>query len=513
MKLEDELGEDGGKALNTSLPAKQIQAGIYIHPFNIGWSFLLAILFASTMALAKVNQESIVGALGSYASPQQIALVVKALYWMALTNLGSLLVKQLSARRILSRTGRPAPGLLLNFIVWVIWVISGALIITFVLNRSITGILTASSVVVAVIGFALRSMIADLFYGISMALERPFEIGDWIRIGEDKVGEVREFSWRTTTLRTKEEISIVLPNNLLANSSFRNYSRPTTIWRTSFQVTLDYSVTAYEVERVMLSAVRQVPETATIDKTPKIRIIEFDLHGILWEIQFWVPDYPSSSKVIYEVQRAALRNLHFAGITVPRKKTEFYVETLRNKQETEEDNIRNWLHRIDLFRPLPAEEKMDLQERAKPQLFLESQRVVVQHEEGDSLFVLQQGTLRVDISIGANAFSTVAKLRPGDVFGEMSLLTGARRSASVTAETDSIVYEISKSELESVIHRHPNLIEEIGTIVAARQDSNKVLSDSERSDADASLNQASIAAQLIRNMKKFFGLSSSRDPK
>ena len=156
---------------------------------------------------------------------------------------------------------------------------------------------------------------------------------------------------------------------------------------------------------------------------------------------------------------------------------------------------------------------MDLQERAKPQLFLESQQVVVQHEEGDSLFVLQQGTLRVDISIGKNAVSTVAKLRPGDVFGEMSLLTGARRSASVTAETDSIVYEISKSELEAVIHRNPNLVEEIGTIVAARQNRNKEHSDNERSDGEDTQNQASIAAQLIQNMKSFFGLSASKEQK
>ncbi|MBF0284595.1 MAG: mechanosensitive ion channel [Magnetococcales bacterium] len=83
---------------------------------------------------------------------------------------------------ILKRTGVRVPKLITDLTALIVWLTTLLIIIAFVFNGSITGIVATSSVAVAVLGFAVKSLISDLFSGFAISLEHPFDIGDWIEI-------------------------------------------------------------------------------------------------------------------------------------------------------------------------------------------------------------------------------------------------------------------------------------------------------------------------------------------
>ena len=169
-------------------------------------------------------------------------------------------------------SGFPVPRFLaqVTLVVFVITAIS--IIMVKVYAVPVTGVLTTSGIFIAIIGFALRNMISDVFTGIALGMERPFSVGDWIQIVDGTLGKVVEMNWRSTRLITREEISVVIPNSELATSTFKNFSKPERAWRDEFDILLHQRVTTHQAERILLSAVNQVPEIVAVGKPPEVRI-------------------------------------------------------------------------------------------------------------------------------------------------------------------------------------------------------------------------------------------------
>src|SRR3954454_24432531 len=120
---------------------------------------------------------------------------------------------------------RKPSRLLTDLVAAVIWAAAALLVIGNVLKVPLTGILTTSGVAVAVLGFALRDMLASLFAGIALNVEQPYRIGDWLEFGSGTVGRVVEVSWLTTRLQTQDGIGLVVPNAQLATRNFSNFNQ------------------------------------------------------------------------------------------------------------------------------------------------------------------------------------------------------------------------------------------------------------------------------------------------
>tara|TARA_B100000965_G_scaffold213715_1_gene178580 strand:+ start:199 stop:1716 length:1518 start_codon:yes stop_codon:yes gene_type:complete len=403
------------------------------------------------------------------------------------------------------RTGTEAPKLLIDMTGALIAVIVSGGALAFVFGISPTGFLTTSGIVIAIVGFALRSMISDLFTGVALGVERPFNIGDWIEVGEGEVGRVVEMNWRATRLVTKEEISVVIPNSQLATLPFRNYSKPDGFWRDKFDIVLDYEVTAYQAERLLLSAVNQIPEIAAIPREPEVRIIDYTERGIKWEIRYWVPDYPSMSALRYRVQRNVLRNLHFSAIRVPKAK----MELSSNRRDVDDDHsledIR-FFRETDLLSPLHETELNELAASARHRLVLQGDPVVRQGDESGSLYIVREGLLNVTITGDHGEETLVGHLVPGTFFGEMSLLTGAPAGATVTPGIDSVMFEIKKESLEPVIRKRPELAQLMSEVLASRQMLN-ARRLAERGGGDGAKEKATLKQQLLGRIRGFFGIS------
>ena len=160
------------------------------------------------------------------------------------------------------------PKLLTQMTLMLLIIIAVGIIMVQIYEVPTSGVLTTSGLFIAIIGFALRDMISDLFTGIALGIERPFSVGDWIQVPDGTVGRVVEMNWRSTRLITREEISVVIPNSELAISTFKNFSKPERAWRDEFEILLHQTVTIHQAERILLSAINQVPEIVAVGKQP-----------------------------------------------------------------------------------------------------------------------------------------------------------------------------------------------------------------------------------------------------
>ncbi|MDB5361757.1 MAG: MscS Mechanosensitive ion channel [Rhodospirillales bacterium] len=406
---------------------------------------------------------------------------------------------------ILRRTGSAATRLLTDLVNGLILVSAFAAIIAFVLDKPVTGLIATSGVAVAVVGFALKSMISDLFSGIAITLERPFRMGDWIEITGGTVGKVLNISWRATGLLLGNGNYVVVPNGRLSEMVIKVYDRPATPWRDEIDITLGYDVTAYQVERILLSAAMDVPQVAAQPKAPDVRIIEFGDNGVKWRLRFWVPDYPNQGPIRYAVQRNVLRNLHFSGIETPVARIDARVShpTAANLSSR---GTEAFLGRVSLFNMLEAEEVAELTQSVAFRLALAGTAVVRRNEAGASLFLVKEGLCEVLIPDGDGTERSVAHLKPGAFFGEMSLLTGAPRSATVRAVVDSMVIEIAKEALQPILSRREAVVEAMSNALAERQLHNDRAAFEGASSAEAKIAHQTLAGQLLGRMRSFFGL-------
>lgn len=358
---------------------------------------------------------------------------------------------------MMRRQGRPASGLVVQISSIVIGVVFAGLVAGHVFALPITGLLTTSGILIAIIGFALRNIISDVFTGFALGVEGSFTIGEWVEI-DAIVGRVTEINWRATSLLTRDGILIVVPNSLLANQTLRNFSRPHHEWRDELEILLPYAVTSHRAERLLVSAVHAVRELTDLRREPEIRIAGYTENGIRWTVRYWVPDYPSVSRLRHEVHRNILRNLHYASVEVPSQRVDLHSPGQSPGDGAEFTRLTRFLANTELFDALESAELEQLAHAVDTRLVTTNEAVVRQGEPGDSLYILREGLLDVVVTRESDSAPiTVNRMRPGSFFGEISLMTGEPRSATVVPCVDSIVLELPRAALEPIMQARPEL--------------------------------------------------------
>jgi small-conductance mechanosensitive channel len=429
------------------------------------------------------------------------SLVLFAIALLAIRLLHILIWNGIVARR----SGGPPPRLLTDLVDGAILVVTLILVIAFVFDKPVNGLIATSGVAVAIIGFALKTMISDLFSGIAITLERPFRLGDWIEIEKGPVGRVRTMSWRATGIELENGLHMVVPNGQLSEMVLRIYDRPERRWRDEIDVTLDYGVTEQQAERVLLSAAADVPDVASAGK-PDVRIVSFEERGVIWRLRFWIPDYPSRSRLRDAVQRNLLRNMHFSGMALP--VPQIYAQTKIATTQSRASAAATFIRRVPLFDMLTADELDALAAAAVLRLVKSGETVVRVGEEGASLYLVKEGLMEVRIDTGSGEETAIARLQAGQFFGEMSLLTGAPRTATVRAVTESTVIEVTKTAIEPILTARAELLETMSAVLAERQMQNQRAGKTAKAPVEIEEEGRNLARHLLGRMRAFFRIGA-----
>jgi small-conductance mechanosensitive channel/CRP-like cAMP-binding protein len=466
--------------------------------------FPILLLTVSVVLLNAIHSQSLWHVVG-YALPSWVFPIAQVMTACSIVFFWCRLVEVTFWNRLEVKRGRPVPRLLKDFLAGLFWLSAAFAVFSFVFEKNLTALLTASTVFMGVIGLALQRPIMDAFAGIMLSFQGPFGIGDWVKIDDtsNALGCVTEITWRAVHLTTVDEVTCVIPNHEFVNKQVRIYTRPDFFFRDSIQITLPYSVTAFRAERLLIGAANQVPECSEIPRSASISVVEYTNSGILWRLYYWCPD-GRLERWRFKVHQAVQRSLYYASVTVPAPMLNIQSCEMW-PHETEQEPVHNkLLYELPLFASLTDEEFAFLLSHVPTRLCPAGEPVLRQGDPGSSLFVVQEGALAVYIQHHPGNDKQVADLRPGQFFGERSLLMGEPRSATVIPSVDSIVVEIEHAAIAPLFKARPELMDFLSEVLAERDAANGSLFKREN-DKNSTV-RASVAAQMLKQIRAFFSL-------
>jgi small-conductance mechanosensitive channel len=380
-------------------------------------------------------------------------------------------------------------------------------IISQVFNQPLGGLLATSGVLAAIIGFSVQKTIADVIAGVGLNVEQSIKLGDWIEAAPNSLGKVVEVTWRTTHLETFDGRLIVVPNSTLISGPFTNVSAPQRHLRASCSVAIEYEVPAERVVQILQTAMEATPGVRT-EPEPEVYIDKLADSGIVYSMHYWVADYPETFTVTRDVLINALKFLDRVGISPVYPKTDVMLIEPFQRHIDRRIDVAGILRRMPFFGAFEAEAIEPLAQTSHLRDFAPHSVVVRENDPGSSLFVVITGLLAVTKNVPGHPERRLGQLVPGELFGEMSLLTGANRSATVTATTQSMLLEIGKAQLEPIFASHPEAIAALGQLVAGRAAANEALLaiwPEERQE----IARLGVAAFLRQKIVSFFGGSDA----
>lgn len=326
-------------------------------------------------------------------------------------------------------------------------------------------LLTTSAVSAVVIGFALQDTLGNAFAGLAIQSEKPFHVGQWVRVGEHE-GRVAEVTWRATKLRTKTGNFVIVPNNVVAKEAITNYSEPAAPFRLEVEVGASYLAPPNQVKAALMEALRHSSRVLAAP-APDVLLMAFDASAITYRARFWIDDYAADDPARDEVRTAIYYSFQRHGIEIPWPIQMQYEKEWKepdvNDKVAEEERL---LASVDLFATLPPELRHQIALSAPMAVYGSGETVVRQGEDGQSMFIVLSGTVSVVLEPSREE---LARIERGGYFGEMSLLTGEPRSATVLAVGDVVVVEIGADLFRRMATVHPEAIEKIGMAAMVRR--------------------------------------------
>ena len=325
--------------------------------------------------------------------------------------------------------------------------------------------LTTSAVGAVVVGFALQDTLGNMFAGLALQVEKPFHVGHWITVGEWE-GSVVEVSWRATKLRTRQGNLVVVPNSTIADEAITNYSEPIAPTRITVEVGSTYSTPPNHVKATILEAMADEPVVRAAPP-PSVVFSNFGDSSLQYAVHVWIDDYAQKDVAADRVRTAIYYAFSRAGIEIPFPiAIEVQREDVVEPESVRVGRIDTVLGRAALLTALTPAERMELAAASFERLFGSGEPIVRQGQAGMSAFVIGSG--RVCELVGPEE-RQVAELGPGDYFGEMSLLTGEGRSATVRALVDCRLVEVTADAFRRIALANPSVLDAITTTVAARR--------------------------------------------
>ena len=405
------------------------------------------------------------------------------------------------------RLSAPVPRLLKDLVAGVIFLMAAMTIAGLVFGQSVAGAWATSGVMGIVVGFALRNMIADVFSGIALNIDQPFKIGEWIELHPRSVepmrGRVVEISWRSTRIQKNDNTIIAVPNSMISSIVMVNLSRPEPKSRFDHSFCLEFGIPAERALRV-LSAGVCAAKGVLKDPKPKAMVDSVTSNGVEYKVRYWLdPIQTSPRKGRHAVTRSVLEHMHHAGLSLAYPKQDLYLARMPHRQLDRQHDREAILERVELFGSFQQEEFRLLSEHVTEHTYKAGASVVVKGQPGSSMFLVVEGLLDVCTESEIDGQMVhVSDIGPGDYFGEMCLLTGAERSATVMAATDTVLFEIDKPAMEEILARRPDVAKSLAETAASRKKHLMEAGRLPREETEES--QESVTDYILKRMGRVF---------
>jgi len=383
-------------------------------------------------------------------------------------------------------------------------------------GMTLTNLVTTSALLTAVIAFSLQDSLANVVGGLAVHLDGAIAVGDWVRIDQVE-GRVKEIRWRHTAIETRNWDTVIIPNSVLMKSQVTVLGRRTgepVQHRMWLYFNVDFRVAPSRVISVVEEALRaEAIEGVAAEPRPNCIAYDFKDSYVQYAVRYWLTDLaqddPTSSRVRVRVYFALQR----AGIALSIPATHQLVsEDTREKQARHEQSELQRrlaaLRGVELFHGLTDDEFQKLAARLSFAPFTAGEAMTRQGATAHWLYIITRGSGEVIVTGEDQQRKRVAVLHAGDFFGEIGLMLGVPRTATVRALEDTECYRIDPEMFRDILHARPEIAEQIAHVMARR----RVELDAVRDNLDAETRRRrldSTQRDFVARISSFFGLSAA----
>lgn len=372
-----------------------------------------------------------------------------------------------------------------------------------VYGHSIGGLLVGSTVVVGIVGFAMQDLLGNIIAGVALELGKPFKTGDWLKV-DGQHAEVIEVNWRSTRLRTNDDIYLDIPNKSIVGSTITNLTYPTRQHAIRLTVGFEYSTPPNFIKDIMARAAAAVPGVL-VTPPPKVFLKDFGDSAMIYEIKFWLEDESRFNDIVDGIRT----NIWYAAqrhrITIPFPIRTVQIDRPRARRQDALTAARSTVRKQAFLQLLDEAQVDKLLAHARLLRFGRGEKVIQQGAAGESMFILLSGEADVFVDVGGQN-TRVAALHTGDYCGEMSLLTGEPRSATVIARTDCEMWEIDKPVMAELLQENETLVQKLGELLAERRMETEGVLATTTEQAQIVTKQKEYTAGFLQKLSSFFEL-------
>jgi len=383
---------------------------------------------------------------------------------------------------------------------------------------NVTSIVATSAVVTAVIGLSLQATLGNVVGGLALQLDDSIREGDWVELENKTQGQVKKVRWRHTVIETRDWDTLIVPNGQLMTQAIKVLGKregEALQHRMWVYFNVDFRFSPAEVIRVVNEGLQGAPIEGVAPR-PLPHCICYDLARdnrdsfCYYAVRYWLTDLarddPTSS-IVRERIFSALRRAKMP-LAIPAKAV--FVshddpEHQKRKRERELESRVAALDAVDLFARLAPEEQRTLATTAHLAPFSGGEVITRQGAVAHWLYVLVKGRAAVRVASGDGEDRQVAILEAPSFFGEMAVMTGQPREATVIAQGDVECLRVDRSDFQGILRSRPELAHEISEVLARRRV--ELVAVREGLDSDAKNQRVtSESRRILSAIRSFFAL-------
>ena len=346
------------------------------------------------------------------------------------------------------------------------------------------------------IGFGLQNIASNFISGITLLFEQPLKVGDLVEVN-DLRGIVEKISIRSTVVRTLDNIFVIVPNQKFIENNIINWSYRDKKCRVHVPVGVAYGSDTTLVTEALLAAARRHPRVL-VQPTPKVWFKEFGDSSLNFELLVWVDDPPSIPQFKSDLNFSIENELNLRDINVPFPQRDLHIKNpqdiiqlfqgaahlkvsdnnnstvdspaieTNNSKFSATQSLGGLLRQINYFQNCTPRQIRELIEQGHRQILPAEQVICREGDPGNSFYVILSGSVEIySEKLGKH----IVNRHSGEFIGEMALLMGIPRSASIRTNEQTTLFVVDHTNLQKLLSNHPLLADQISAELATRSES------------------------------------------
>ncbi len=466
---------------------------------NTLWLFLLGVFGLAAGRGAEM--------LGFETAGRVFEVLFRIVWTLALIRIAGFAVFRL----VLPKLGKQLPRIIEDLGIVVVYAIY-ALTQLRLMGVDLTGIIATSAIITAVLAFAMQDTLGNVLAGLAIQLDNSVRVGEWIQT-DNLSGRVIDIRWRSTAIETRDWETLVIPNSQLMKNRFtilgRREGAPLQ-WRRAIQFMVDPAVPPARVITLVDEEMREIL-IANVARAPapSCVLLRFEHGNLTYRLRYFLTDLLEDEFTDSAVRVHLFASLQRAGIRLAEEQRtihsiaedEAHAESVRQRELSRRVLM---LKQIDLLAPLSDEERSFVAERLQYTPFARGDIITKQSSVAHWLYIIAFGEAEVRYEQAGRAPKVIGSVRAGQFFGEMGLLAGESRNATVVARTDVECYRLDRASFQALLLARPEIADEVSRVIAAR----KPDLESARTEAAHAMAHPAPPTQpaLLERIQRFFGL-------